>query len=74
MKKQLTVIYVLETTYGMRLAVCLTKKEAQDAKRYHVKAIKWNKKLLRITAEHAYSNGWHKDLLEDEERRKEEES
>lgn len=63
MKTKLTEIYIVEQLTGYTLAVCLSKREALDAKTYFTRCIGYEPKTIVIREGHAYDNGWHRDLL-----------
>ena len=64
MKQQLKEIYIVENQEGYPLAVCLSKREALDAKTYFTRCIGYTRKSIVIREAHAYQNGWHRDLLD----------
>lgn len=64
MKIQLKEIYTVEMLGGYTLAVCLSRREALDAKTYFTRIIGYSPKTIVIREGHAYDNGWHRELLD----------
>lgn len=71
MKTQLKEIYIVEHLGGYALAVCLSRREALDAKTYFTRCIGYSPKTIAIREAHAYDNGWHRDLLDHDKLMKE---
>ena len=67
MKTQLKEIYIVETLAGYALAICLSRREALDAKTYYTRCIGYSPKTIRIREANAYENGWFRDLLDKNE-------
>lgn len=71
MKTQLKEIYIVENLGGIALAVCLSKREALDARTYFTRCIGYTRKSIVIREAYAYQNGWHRDMLESYKKSKE---